>query len=421
MLSPKTAFRTVRIAFLLLACFIGPDKVYAQDEIPITKDQTATLFPIDVEEKVESNYGVIIRTYALKPDEKPGDIPINSFDKYGVRYELSEIIKKENRSEDKLTHTETITINTPGNDMNEILNQLSQEIPYEKDGYAGKLSLDISTITCEAAGYKMNSYTLTVTREYPHLSSNDTSLIPKTVTDRGVTYSLADVSFNAQGTNSIDYESIPTSYTAVAKYTTKGSSQKVTGYVTTAEYHGEIIKTLTNETIFKAYFISKSPVVEPESTPEPTPEPDPIESEKPMQSINARWLLPVIMSILSILLSAGAVILLFLKFSHNTIVYSKQGVEYKKIGQLKVDYKVDNPTVNLTKLASKTASLEFVIELSKDAMKKIFDRGKEINDIQVIYKDKSITHTIAPYATADKYQFEISFAEDKGDDFYEEE
>jgi hypothetical protein len=34
---------------------------------------------------------------------------------------------------------------------------------------------------------------VTATREYPHLSTNDTSLIPKTITDNGRTLELDNV------------------------------------------------------------------------------------------------------------------------------------------------------------------------------------------------------------------------------------
>jgi hypothetical protein len=122
------------------------------------------------------------------------------------------------------------------------------------DGFAGTLSLDIATIKVEAAGTKTSSYTVTATRTYPHLSRNDTSLVPKTVTENGKTYTLSGVDWKSQAKQNADYDSLPASYTAVATYSAKGTSTKVTGYATTAEYSGTLAKLSQGKTVYTAYF-----------------------------------------------------------------------------------------------------------------------------------------------------------------------
>jgi hypothetical protein len=123
-----------------------------------------------------------------------------------------------------------------------------------EDGYSGVLNLDLSTVKCEEAGTKSSSFTATEIREYPHLSSPDLSLIPKTITDGSRTLNLADVAWESQNNVAVDYEQMPESYRAVATYTRTGTKTVVTGYVVTADYSGEIMKSVTGETVYKAYF-----------------------------------------------------------------------------------------------------------------------------------------------------------------------
>jgi hypothetical protein len=147
--------------------------------------------------------------------------------------------------------------------MESIIQQLQPQIEYtSEDGYAGFLSLNISSIKVEQAGTKTNSYTLTAKREYPHLSSNDTSLIPKTIEDGGKTYTLANVDWKAGNTVTVDYEAMPEYYTAYANYTATGSKTVVTGYITTAEYVGTISKIGQGKTVYAASFLGKEIVPE---------------------------------------------------------------------------------------------------------------------------------------------------------------
>jgi len=106
---------------------------------------------------------------------------------------------------------------------------------------------------------------MSVTRQYPHLSSNDTGLIPKTVEDRGKTYTLASIDWQAQRVENVDYTDLPTSYTAVATYTATGSSTRATGYITSAVYSGTIVRPTQGKTTYTAYFIGEEIVAPPET------------------------------------------------------------------------------------------------------------------------------------------------------------
>jgi len=213
------------------------------------------LYPVSVYESAENGVKQIIKTYELSESEKPEDIPCDSFQKGDFDYELTDIIKKETASADVKEHTKTVSLNTDTNDLNAIVKQLAQTVEYKSDdGYAGILSLDIKSIKVETAGTKTSNYTVSAVREYPNLSSNDTALIPKTITDNGRTMNIAGIEWRTQTSSSVDYQELPTTYTAVVSYTAAGSKTIVTGYAVTAEYKGSISKMITGKTVYTAIF-----------------------------------------------------------------------------------------------------------------------------------------------------------------------
>jgi flagellar basal body-associated protein FliL len=213
------------------------------------------LYPVDVTETVEGNRRQIVKTYELSPLENPADIPRADFERNGWRYSLTDILKRETANAETKSHTETVTLNTDTKDLEKILTLLAPTMEYKTDDeFVGVLTLDVASIKVETAGTKTTSYEMKVTREYPHLSAPDTSLVPKTVTDNGKTYTLAGVDWKAGNLVTIDYEQVPEYYTAYATYTATGSSTKVTGYVTTAVYNGTLAKLSQGKTVYTAYF-----------------------------------------------------------------------------------------------------------------------------------------------------------------------
>jgi len=246
---------------------------------------TIKVYPSDVTEIRDGGGWQIIKTYSLLPDESPGDIPREPFERSGWSFTLTDIIRTETANAETREHVETVTLDTESKELETILPMLPPTMEYrDEDGFVGILSLDVSSITVETAGTRTSSYTMSVTREYPHLSSNDTSLVPKTVTDRGTTYTLAGVEWRAGNTVTVDYNALPEYYTAIASYTATGTSTRVTGYTTTAEYTGTLAKLSQGRTIYTAHFLGEeiriplemvtpTPETAPAATPEPADEP----------------------------------------------------------------------------------------------------------------------------------------------------
>jgi hypothetical protein len=213
------------------------------------------LYPVDVTENFEGNRRQIVKTYELTPLDNPADIPRADFERNDWTYSVTDILKRETANAETRDHKETVTLNTDTKELEKILTLLAPTLEYKTDDeFAGILSLDVASIKVETAGTKTTSYEMKVTREYPHLSTNDTSLVPKTTTEGGKTYNLAGVDWKAGNYVTVDYEQVPEYYTAIATYTATGSSTKVTGYVTTAEYAGTLAKLSQGKTVYTAYF-----------------------------------------------------------------------------------------------------------------------------------------------------------------------
>jgi hypothetical protein len=291
----------------------------------------------------------IVKTYELAAHENPADIPRSDFERGGWTFALTDIIRKETATAETRAHTETVTLNTDTKELEKILPLLTPTMDYTaEDGFVGVLALDVASIKVETAGTKTTSYEMKVTREYPRLSAADTSLVPKTVTENGKTYTLAGVDWRAGNLETIDYEQLPEYYTAAATYTATGTSTKVTGYVVTAVYNGALAKLAQGKTVYTAYFTGaeirtplemvtpavmgeappKNPVSE--SSPEPTSTPEPEPATAPTSALiaenggNPNSALYAVIAILAVMLG-GAIIFIMKKGAfhnektHNTI------------------------------------------------------------------------------------------------------
>jgi hypothetical protein len=245
------------------------------------------LYPTGVRDVSENGARWIVKTYELDAGEDPANIPCDAFERDGRVYSVTDVTKKETADADVREHVEIVTISTDTKEPEAILHKLAPTMEFtSEDGYTGVLALDVSGIAVETAGTKTSGYTVGATREYPHLSSNDTSLVPKSITDNGRTLNLASVEWKTDYAATVDYEQIPASYTAVATYSAQASRTVVTGYVTTAEYKGTLSKLNQGKTVYTAYFLGAqikperiplevmepSPETTNKATPEPTPD-----------------------------------------------------------------------------------------------------------------------------------------------------
>lgn len=184
----------------------------------------------------------LIKTYTLPPDADPQELIEAPFELEGYLYTFADIVKVENHVEDTARHTETVTVETSKKDLSVILEQLAPTMDYDDGLYAGTLALDHTSLRTEAAGYASRSSTVSETKTIGPVDRNDMSYVPATTVKNGITLNLTNVDWQVIGTDLVGETLMPSSYQAVATYTGKSYYSAATGYVTTAEYVGEITR-----------------------------------------------------------------------------------------------------------------------------------------------------------------------------------
>ena len=309
-----------------------------------------------------------IMVYTLLPDQQPEDLIEQDFEYDGYLYAYSGMTKQEQTFNEEKLHTETITVNTGSKDLKDILAELKPTIEFDDGTAQGILALDLETIKTEAAGFKTSSYTVTATKNFTGLASNDSSLIDPTAVKNGRTLSLSNITWSVESTALVGDALVPATYSAVATYSGTASSTVATGYITTAEYTGKVTASGISSIKYTVTYIGTPILVE---------EPD-TEISAPM----------AIGGLIVIAVLCGGVLFLILRFRKNTTVYKSTGEdnEYDKCGKLSL--KVRNPELRIDHLKDVPSGV-IAIEVDEGVAKKLF--GKKIS---VRYYDRIMTHTV---------------------------
>ena len=190
--------------------------------------------------------GEIRKVYDLAPDEDPAGIPRSDFEQDGFAYTLTDLLRQESPEYEERTHTETVTVESKSKDMATFLGLLPQQREFvTEDGLTGILTLQLDTVQIEIAGYGSSTKTLTATRSYPGLATQDTSFIPKTVEDSGHALTLQSIDWRTEGEDR---------FTAVATYAGSATSSYVKGYTVTADYVGTVSRIALNKVRYVAIF-----------------------------------------------------------------------------------------------------------------------------------------------------------------------
>jgi hypothetical protein len=197
----------------------------------------------------------LIKTYTLPPGVDPQTLIEDPFEQEGWRYTFADIVKEENQVSDRKYHTETVTLETDTKDLGKILEQLDTTLDYDDGIYSGVLTLDHTAIRTEAAGYTSQAKNVTATKTIGPLDRNDMSYVPATTVKDGVTLNLSNVDWQVIGTDLVGDALAPASYQAVATYSGKAYSKVATGYVTSADYTGEITRSDVESVTYKVTYL----------------------------------------------------------------------------------------------------------------------------------------------------------------------
>ena len=195
------------------------------------------------------------KIYDLGPEDDPAGIPRSDFEQDGFHYTLTDLLKQELPENESRQHTETVSLPSKNKDMESVLALLPTEKEFiTDDGLSGTLSLDLSTVRVEVAGYGSSTKEVSATRTYPNLANQDTQYIPKSIQEDGRTLTLQTINWQTDNTATLDGYALGDRFTAVATYTGSATSSYVKGYTVTADYTGTVGKINLDRVRYVAIF-----------------------------------------------------------------------------------------------------------------------------------------------------------------------
>ena len=212
----------------------------------------------------------VVKTYTVSPEVDAQTLIEEPFQLEGFLYTYADIVKEENLVSERQIHTETVTVETAKKNLDVILKELAPTMEYGDGTWAGTLALDHTSINTQAAGYTTGSSTVTATKTIGPLDRNDMSYVPATTVKNGVTLNLSSVEWQVIGAEVVGDMTAPCSYQAVATYTGKSYYSAATGYVTTANYVGEVTHEGVESVTYRVTYLGEEH--QPESSPAPTEE-----------------------------------------------------------------------------------------------------------------------------------------------------
>ena len=212
----------------------------------------------------------VVKTYTVSPEVDARTLIEEPFQLEGFLYTYADIVKEENLVSERQIHTETVTVETAKKNLDVILKELAPTMEYGDGTWAGTLALDHTSINTQAAGYTTGSSTVTATKTIGPLDRNDMSYVPATTVKNGVTLNLSSVEWQVIGAEVVGDMTAPCSYQAVATNTGKSYYSAATGYVTTANYVGEVTHEGVESVTYRVTYLGEEH--QPESSPAPTEE-----------------------------------------------------------------------------------------------------------------------------------------------------
>ena len=226
-MSVKKKFLSVTASLLLLTMLTLPAGAVSVD----VTDPDAML-PVDI--ILDQENKEIRKVYDLSPNTDPSTLPMGQFERDGLLYECTDVLREVIIGSETQVITQEETVDSKKKDMDTILSLLPQEKEVTtEEGFTGTLTLDLDSIKTEAAGYGSSTQPVTATRTYPNLANQDLNHLPKSITEGGRTLQLQDVQWQTDNTyNADDYE-IGDRFTAVCTYGGSKTVSYVTGYPAT--------------------------------------------------------------------------------------------------------------------------------------------------------------------------------------------
>lgn len=140
------------------------------------------MLPVDI--ILDQDNREIRKVYDLSPNTDPSTLPMQQFERDGLLYECTDVLREVIIGSETQVITQTETVESDKKDMETILSLLPQEKEVTtEEGFSGTLHLDLDSIKTEPAGYGSSTKPVTATRTYPNLASQDLNHLPKSITE----------------------------------------------------------------------------------------------------------------------------------------------------------------------------------------------------------------------------------------------
>ena len=192
-------------------------------------------------------YSLLVKTFLVPEGTNPQTLIEGDLTRRGISYEVSDILCQELPGDvERKTVSQTLTMDSETDKLEKILPLLKSSMEYREGGFSGTLTLDKSSIQIKESGTSNYSYQLKETKEYTGLDRNDPYYIPKTTEKNSITLNLADIEWTpmASATENSDGPSLSR---ATALYTGTAWGSKADGYTVTADYTGEVSRTIQGD------------------------------------------------------------------------------------------------------------------------------------------------------------------------------
>lgn len=227
-------------------------------------DGTQTIpYPTDIQLLEQGARNYLYKTYTVAANYDPDLLVEPNFTQGGYRYRFSEIIQRDSTpASTSKSVTETKTVESSTNEQAEILSLFGSMLPYsDSEGYEGELIIVPESLTISETGRTSYSYTVSDTKRFDNLDSNDMSYIPKTTIKSGMTLSLQTVDWEVTGTEDMGYSGVPSSYSAIATYSAPATGSKASGYTATAVFKGDVVKPMIGKNTYTIVYEGEQIVI----------------------------------------------------------------------------------------------------------------------------------------------------------------
>lgn len=219
-----------------------------KDEKSVQKNYTVgSYYPIEVQTAEDHGVQLLVKTFLVPTGTDPQTLIEGDLTRRGISYEVSDILCQELPGDvEKKTVSQTLTMDSETDKLESILPLLKSSMEYQEGGFSGTLTLDKSSIQVKESGTSNYSYQLKETKEYTGLDRNDPYYIPKTTEKNGVTLNLSDIEWTPMA-SAAENSDVPSLYRATALYTGTAWGSKANGYTVTADYTGEVSRTIQGD------------------------------------------------------------------------------------------------------------------------------------------------------------------------------